>query len=347
MSQENDSFVLLSINHETVPLEQRERYAVDAKGVESLYGLLRDSERISESLILNTCNRFELYTQLSESATSSDALDLLAEFYGRNRDEIGANIRVRKGQEAVQHLIEVSAGLRSQITGEAEIFGQVKNAYAVCQAHGHAGRVINRVFQKGFQAAKLIRNSTHVGEGQINIANVAVELAGKIFGSLERAAVLAIGTGEIGEKTLKALRSRGAEDFGVVSRSAVRAAAVAAEWGGRAHPLEEIGSCLPFYDIVIAAIGVEGAVIDRPMVKKALSRRRGRPVFLIDLGLPRNIEPSCCDLDNVFLYNLDDLAAIAEENLTERKKALAASHEIAAQKSASIWDSIIQRGLGA
>ncbi len=347
MSPEQDSFLVLSINHETVSLEAREKYAVEGSEVEQLYRRLHDSPRVSESLVLNTCNRFEIYAQLGSQAVPNDAIELVAAFYGCAPEEIRRHARIRTGQDAVQHLIEVSAGLRSQITGEAEIFGQVKDAYARAQAHGHAGKVINRVFQKGFQAAKLIRNSTQVGEGQINIANVAVELANKIFGTLERAAALALGTGEIAEKTVKALRSRGAADFGIVSRSADRAAAVAQEWGGRPHSLEELPKFLPFYDIVIGCMGLEEAVLTRPLVKSALSRRKDRPLFLIDLGLPRNIEHSCGTLDNVFLYNLDDLAAIAAENLAERKAALAASQEIAAQKSASIWESIVQRGMGA
>ena len=347
MSRETESFILLSINHETASLAERERFSVDDANVRTLYQRLKDSPQIDEALVLNTCNRFELYAQLGSGALPDHLTALLAEFYGYSPSEVAAHVRLRHGLDAVQHLIEVAAGLRSQITGEAEIFGQVKNAYALCLDQGRAGKVINRVFQKGFQAAKLIRNSTQIGEGQINIANVAVELASKIFGSLERAAALSLGTGEIGEKTVKALRSRGAADFGIVSRSPDRAAAVAQDWGGRPHSLADLGKYLPFYDIVIASIGSEEPVVTRELVKSALARRKDRPLFLIDLGLPRNVQPTCGHLDNVFLYNLDDLAAIAEENLAERRAALAASQEIAAQKAATIWQSIVTRNLSA
>ncbi|MBC2608009.1 glutamyl-tRNA reductase [Pelagicoccus albus] len=344
MSAEDDkSFIVVSINHEIAPLEVRERYSLDSEKVGKLYSDLHSSDHISESLVLNTCNRFELYTQLSDDATPQEVLEQLAQIYAVSTDEIKDHIHLRSGQDAVQHLIEVSAGLRSQITGEAEIFGQVKAAYAESQTNGYAGKVINRVFQKGFQAAKLIRNSTTVGEGQINIANVAVDLAGKIFGDLKSAAALSLGTGEIGEKTVKALRSRGAENFGIASRSQERANEVAQQWGGTPRLLSELPEYLQEYDIVISSVGAESPIITYDLVKKRIAKRRGRPLFLIDLGLPRNIEKRCGDLDSVFLYNLDDLASIADENLAQRKKAVLESTEIAAQKSKFIWDAILKR----
>ncbi|MDQ8179417.1 glutamyl-tRNA reductase [Pelagicoccus sp. SDUM812005] len=343
MSRQHDSFTVISINHEIAPLEVRERYSLDDAKVEALYAQLHANPQISESLILNTCNRFELYTECASEASERFVLQELAKSYGVEIAELEQHLHLRSGREAVQHLIEVSAGLRSQITGEAEIFGQVKAAYAVSQDNGYAGKTINRVFQKGFQAAKLIRNSTSVGEGQINIANVAVDLAGKIFGELNSAAALSLGTGEIGEKTVKALRSRGAKTFGIASRSQARAEAVAQEWGGTPRLLQDLETYLPEYDIVIASVGAEEAVITRKIVKNCFARRKGRPLFLIDLGLPRNIEQCCEDFDNIFLYNLDDLATIADENLAQRKQAVVDATAIAAQKSEFIWNAILKR----
>lgn len=346
MSQGNDSFIVLTINHEIAPLEVRERFSVDGQKVAALYEKLHLDPSISESLVLNTCNRFEVYTTLQNGSSRDFVIGLLAEFYGVPVSEVEQHLHLRSGKEAVQHLIEVSAGLRSQITGEAEIFGQVKHAYAESHNLGYAGKVINRVFQKGFQAAKLIRHSTSIGEGLISISSVAVDLASKIFGKLSNASVLSLGTGEIGEKTVKALQSRGTVEFGIASRTKERAEQVAKEWGGRPHLVEDLSLYLHEYDIVIASVGSEEAVITESLVETAISRRRGRPLFLIDLGLPRNIEKSCEDLDNVFLYNLDDLATIAEENLAQRKSAVEESQSIAAQKSAHIWENIVKRGLG-
>lgn len=343
MSRANDSFTVISINHEIAPLEVRECYSMDDAKVDSLYADLHASDDISESLVLNTCNRFELYTECSNKESTNNVLELLAKTYNVSVSELEGHLHLRSGRDAVQHLIEVSAGLRSQITGEAEIFGQVKAAYALSQDRGYAGKTINRVFQKGFQAGKLIRNSTTVGEGQINIANVAVDLAGKIFGELSSAAALSLGTGEIGEKTVKALRSRGAKDFGIASRSQTRAEEVANEWGGTPRLLHDLETYLPEYDIVIASVGAEEAVITKSILKKCFSKRKGRPLFLIDLGLPRNIEQACEDFDNVFLYNLDDLASIADENLAQRKQAVIEAKAIAEQKSEFIWNAILKR----
>ncbi|MDQ8197721.1 glutamyl-tRNA reductase [Pelagicoccus enzymogenes] len=343
MSRQHDSFSVISINHEVAPLEVRERYSMDDAKVATLYTTLKNKGKVEESLVLNTCNRFELYTQCEDGADAEFVLHTLANAYGVSPDELAGHLHLRSGRDAVQHLIEVAAGLRSQITGEAEIFGQVKAAYALSQEHGYAGKTINRVFQKGFQAAKLIRNSTTVGQGQINIANVAVDLAGKIFGELRSAAALSLGTGEIGEKTVKALRSRGAETFGIASRSQDRAEEVAREWGGTPRLLQDLESYLPEYDIVIASVGAEEAVLTRKIVKQCSSRRKGRPLFLIDLGLPRNIEQGCEDFDNVFLYNLDDLASIADENLAQRKEAVVDATAIAEQKSEFIWNAILKR----
>lgn len=340
MSRENDSFTVISINHEIAPLEVRERYSMDDAKVTALYSDLQANATVSESLVLNTCNRFELYAECSNTGT---ILELLAKTYKVDVSELEEHLHLRSGRDAVQHLIEVSAGLRSQITGEAEIFGQVKAAYATSQDRGYAGKTINRVFQKGFQAAKLIRNSTTVGEGQINIANVAVDLAGKIFGELNSAAALSLGTGEIGEKTVKALRSRGAKSFGIASRSETRAQEVASVWGGTPRLLQDLETYLPEYDIVIASVGAEEAVITQAVLKKCFTKRKGRPLFLIDLGLPRNIEQSCEDFDNVFLYNLDDLAGIADENLAQRKHAVVEAKAIAEQKSEFIWGAILKR----
>ncbi|MBK1880073.1 glutamyl-tRNA reductase [Pelagicoccus mobilis] len=343
MSQGNDSFFVLSINHEKAPLEVREKYSLDSAKVGQLYDELDNRPSVSESLILNTCNRFELYTRLQQGASSNEVLDLLASFYGTTADDVSEHLHLDSGQQAVQHLIEVSAGLRSQITGEAEILGQVKTAYATSQEAGHAGKVINRVFQKAFQAAKLIRTSTAVCQGQISIASVAVDLATKIFGNLSSAAALSIGTGEIGENTVASLRARGARQFAIASRSSERAREAAEQWGGTPKVLGELESYLADYDIVIAAVGSEEPVVTRQLLKTCGIQKRERPLFLIDLGLPRNIEQSCEDFDNVFLYNLDDLANIAEENLAHRKEAVVESKEIAAQKSQFIWNAILKR----
>jgi len=346
MSTQHGELLLITINHETVSLEKRERYSLDDEQIKVLYEALHRSPVIEESLILNTCNRFELYSKTSDPKNGGPiAFETLGSFYNIQREEVESHARIRFGQEAIKHLIEVSAGLRSQITGEAEIFGQVKKAYATCQSLGYSGRLINRMVQKGFQAAKLIRQSTPIGEGQINISNVAVDLSLKIFGSLKNTSALVIGTGEIGGKTAKALKSRGASKFGVASRDSERANMIADEWGGNPHTLGNLETYLNDYDIIISSTETDSPLLDARSLEKHMDARKNRPLFLIDLGLPRNMDASCQEIENVYLYNLDDLAKIAEDNLSERKAAVKQSEEIAAQKSASIWQTFESRGL--
>lgn len=343
MSPSCSQFHVLSINHENVPLDIRERYSVDAGKVGLLYDSLEKADFVTESLILSTCNRFELYACVGPDCEDK-LFTTLESFYDLKVTEIKEHARIRSGKDAVRHLIEVAAGLRSQITGEAEIFGQVKAAYSRSTSTGSAGKVINRIFQKGFQAAKLIRHTTQIGEGQINISNVAVDLSSKIFGNLKGTSALVLGTGEIGEKTVKALKSRGVARFGIASRTIERAKEVAEDWGATALSMEDVNDYLNDYDIVLASTVVDEPIITYKSTQAALGKRKGRPLFLIDLGLPRNIDPNCQNFDNVFLYNLDDLAAIAEENQAQRKKAVLDSEEIAVQKSDIIWGNLVSRG---
>lgn len=346
MSSGHDELLVVTVNHESVPMKDRERYSLDNHQIETLYKTLRDTSIIEESLVLNTCNRFELYFKTNDPRSGkSIVFELLSAFYRIPLEEFQAHAKTRSGQEAIKHLIEVSAGLRSQITGEAEIFGQVKNAYSVCQQLGGAGALINRMVQKGFQAAKLIRHSTPIGHGQINISNVAVDLSLKIFGSLDRVSALIIGTGEISEKTAKALRSRGALEFGIVSRSLERAETVARDWGGKALALGGLNSYLNAYDILIASTNAETPILTKAALHRLHPARKNRPLFLIDLGLPRNLDSACEELDQVYLYNLDDLAKIAENNLSDRRAAIRVSETIADQKSDAIWKMLEKRGL--
>ena len=346
MSFHHGELLLITVNHETVSMEDRERYSLDESQIRTLYQRLHRSPDIEESLILNTCNRFELYTKTSDPRNGiSIVFKTLQDFYKIDIQELESHASTRYGPDAIKHLIEVSAGLRSQITGEAEIFGQVKEAYAMCQNLGYAGKLINRMVQKGFQAVKLIRNSTPIGEGQINISNVAVDLSMKIFGALHKTSVLIIGTGEIGEKTAKALNSRGANEFGIASHSSERAEIASHRWGGSPRNLENIQSYLNEYDIVISSTDAERPILDARVLSEIVRARKNRPLFLIDLGMPRNFDPSCEEMEDVFLYNLDDLAEIAEANLKERKAAIKRSEEIADQKSVSIWRMLESRGL--
>jgi glutamyl-tRNA reductase len=234
------------------------------------------------------------------------------------------------------------------MVGETEILGQVKDAYAAAQTRGTTGPVLNRVFQKTFQAAKHVRTHTAIGEGQISVASVAVDLALKIFGDLRRCRVLVLGAGDIGEKTARAFKSRAAgvlldSRMAVVSRHLQHAEELAGAFAARAIPFDQMAGALPDYDIVVCSLAAPGAVVTRAMAALAMRRRATRSLFFIDLAMPRNIDPDVAALPNVFLYNLDDLAKIAEENLALRQAEMERVRALLAEKAGALWQQIEPR----
>ncbi len=309
---------LLAMTHRTAPLEVRERLALPPGLLGRLYDELRALPGVEECAILATCNRVELYTVSTGEAPEGCELGVLAAIHAVDPGFVAAHAVAHRGPSVVEHLYGVATGLDSQMVGEAEILGQVKESYADALARGATGPVLNRVFQKGFRAAAWARTHTGIGRGEVSIGNVAVELARRIFGDLADSRVLVLGTGEVGEKTVQAFVSRGATDVAVASRTFENAHALAAKFGGAALELPAALEHAGHHDIIVGSSSVTRYLLDTPRVKAALARRKGDPLFLIDLGLPRNFDPAVQALDGVFLYNLDDLSAIANENLRAR-----------------------------
>jgi len=224
--------------------------------------------------------------------------------------------------------------------GETEILGQVKEAYAAAQTRHSVGPVLNRVFQKTFQYAKHVRTHTAIAEGQISVANVAVDLATKIFGALADAQILLLGAGEIGDKTAKAFQSRGARSLTVASRRLERATELANALGAVAIPFEQWPTRLADFDIVVCSTAAPETVVKLTDIRAAMKKRPARPLFLIDLALPRDVDPTAADEGNIFLYNLDDLAKIAEENLAARTAEVKRAREILTEKANLLWSQI-------
>lgn len=332
-----DGLFVLGATHQTAPLAVRERLALDAAQTQALQLELAVLPGLREFAMLSTCNRVEFYGVAAEADT---AARVQAAFCARQKFDAAEfeKIRLRlHGRETVRHLLEVAAGLDSQMLGETEIFGQVKEAYAVAQESGSAGPVLNRVFQKAFQAAKHVRTHTGINEGQVSVANVAVELALNIFGGLGEARVLLLGAGEIGEKTARAFQSRGAAALTVASRRLERAMELATALGASAMPFEQREARLAEFDVVLCATSAPGTVIAREAAAAAMKKRPARPLFFIDLALPRDVEAAVGELENAFLYNLDDLAKIAEENRAAREAEIAKCRAIVAEKADALW----------
>jgi glutamyl-tRNA reductase len=325
---------VIGVTHNQAPLDVRERLAPASP--EALRADLAAVPGLSEFAVLSTCNRIEFY---GVAADTNAAGSVQAAYCARQNFSAAEFERIRfllSGRDAALHLFEVASGIDSQLLGENEIFGQVKEAYAAAQSGGSTGAVLNRVFQKAFQAAKHVRTHTGIGSGQVSVASVAVDLAGDIFGDLAGARVLVLGTGEVGEATARAFRSRGAGDLAVAGRNRDRAEGVASGLGAGVVHFDE-------YDVVVCSTAAPSAVLSTSAISAAMRKRPARPLLLIDLALPRDVEASAADLQNVFLYNLDDLARIAEQNRSAREADVARCRSILSERADGLWRSVLRR----
>ena len=330
----------LGASHHTAPLAVREKLALDAARASELATRLGQIAEVSEFAFVNTCNRVELYGVASSPAAFPALHAALSAVTGCTTAELDSTVILRQNHAAIGHLFAVAAGLDSQILGETEILGQVKQAYDAALAQHWTGPVLNRVFQKTFQAAKYIRTNTGIGTGQISIATVAVDLAGRIFGELAHPKILVVGAGDIGLKTVQAFQSRGATTITVASRTLAKAEEAAALAGGWALSLTDLPEAIAGADIIASSTASPDFILTRELIAAAIKRRPARPLFLIDLALPRDVDPATAELANVFLYNLDDLAKIAEENLTQREAEVAHCRAILADRTAALWPQI-------
>ena len=334
---------VIGATHQRTPLEVRERLALAGDAADAFRTELARIAGLREFAVLNTCNRVEFYG-VAETPAAVTAVQQAYCTRQRFAMEEFERFRLSLGNRAaIQHLLEVASGLDSQMLGETEIFGQVKEAYAAAQAQGHTGVVLNRVFQKAFQAAKHVRTHTAIAEGQVSVANVAVDLAVNIFGELGPLRILLLGAGEIGEKTAKAFQSRGAAGLVVASRRLERAMELAAALGAAALPFEQREERLGAFDIVVCSTAAPHTVISAAAVAAAMKSRPAQPLFFIDLALPRDVDAAVTTLDNVYLYNLDDLALIAEENRRAREAEVVRAKAILTEKSEALWRAVADR----
>ncbi|MCX6949696.1 MAG: glutamyl-tRNA reductase [Opitutae bacterium] len=330
----------LGASHHTAPLAVREKLALDAARASALASRLGQIAEVGEFALVNTCNRVELYGVASSNAAFPALHAALSAVTGCTTAELDSVVILRQNEAAIGHLFAVAAGLDSQILGETEILGQVKQAYEAALAQHWTGPVLNRVFQKTFQAAKHIRTNTGIGAGQISIATVAVDLAGRIFGELAQTKILVVGAGDIGLKTVQAFQSRGATAITVASRTLAKAEEAAALAGGWALSLADLPTAIAEADIIASSTSSPDFILTRELIATGMKRRPARPLFLVDLALPRDVDPATAELANVFLYNLDDLAVIAEENLAQREAEVAKCQAILADRTAALWPQV-------
>ncbi len=313
------AFFVLGVTHREAPLDVREQFALEPEEALELQTLMRKLPAIKELLILNTCNRLEVYG-IAEDLRATEALAaLFCERHGVPKALFEAYSFFRSDLKAIQHLLEVASGIDSQMVGETEILGQIKTAYLNAREAQTTGPILSRLFERSFQAAKAARSGSEISTGQISIGNIAVELATRIFGKLGKSQVLMLGSGEVAEKTVQALKSRGAASITVTSRRFEKARTLAHQFGGSAIDFEDFDKQLFNFDIVVGSTAAPRHILTVDMVRQALRRRNDEPMFFIDLAVPRDIEPAVETLENIYRYDLEDLSKIANENLSSRK----------------------------
>jgi len=329
----------LGVNHKTAPVEIRERLAFSEKHLpENLHAILQVKE-VSETVVLSTCNRVEIY---GAADVPSLAMDSLTDFLVGHFDVKGHSIDFyrHESEKAAHHLFEVSSGLDSMVLGETEIFGQVKKAYATAHQAGTTGKRMNKLFQQSFLIGKLVRSNSKIQHGSTSIGSVAVDLAEKIFGDLNGCRVMIIGAGEMSRITAQSLVSRGASGIIVSNRSFDKAEELAAILQGEALRFDDWENSLSRVDILISSTSAPHPIIKTDAIRKHMRHRRGRDLLLIDIAVPRDIEDDIRKIDNAYLYNIDQLTTIAEEGKTRREEQIVFCRNL-------ILDYLAAKGIGA
>lgn len=315
----------------------RERFAFPDTTIPHVLEKIRGDGIVSEAVILSTCNRVEIYA--ATQMTQMDAICALRKFLVEHHnydDPLTTEIYAHGQPHSVEHLFKVACGLDSMVLGETEILGQLKKAYQLAFEAKATGARLNKAFQKAFNVAKQVRTDTNIQRGSISVGSVAVELAEKIFSHLDERHVMIIGAGDTGEKTARALLSRGAKSIIVSNRSYDRAVTLAQEFNGRAVHFEDWASEFANVDIIISSTAAPHAILNRAKLEPLMKLRKNRSLLLIDIAVPRDIDPDVNFLENVYLYNIDDLQAIANDYLKQRQEEIARCEAIIRERAASL-----------
>lgn len=322
------------LSYKTAPVEVREKLAVAPARLRCLGCRLKVGGSLSELVLVSTCNRVEVY---GVSTWAAAQVHRIFSLLSDSDFDFSPYLYVKEGEAAARHLFSVVSGLDSMVLGETEITGQVKQAYqAACDAQ-LTGRVTNRLFQSALQTAKEVRTRTGIGRGATSVGSVAVELAERIFdGDLSSKTVMIVGAGKMGEACVRHLAKKGARSVLVLNRSLERAETLAAEFGGRAMPLNSMSEALVEADIVVTSTGAPNTILARENLAPVLPARRNRPLFLIDIAVPRDIAPDVEQLNGVYLYNVDHLEEIIRENVKQREKDLVRCEAIIAERAAEL-----------
>lgn len=321
------AFLALGINHKTASVEVRERVAFTPEQTVEALRQLEQATHSREAAILSTCNRSELYLEL-EPSLGEAVLAWLAQYHRVPLEDLRASIYLHQDEAAVRHMMRVAAGLDSMVLGEPQILGQLKSAYAVAREAGTVGPLLGRLFQATFNTAKAVRTDTAIGENPVSVAFAAVSLAKQIFSDLSRSQALLIGAGETITLVARHLHEQGVRRIVVANRTLERASHLAEEFGAHTVLLADIPDELVNSDIVISSTASQLPILGKGAVERALKQRRHKPIFMVDIAVPRDIEPEVSELEDVYLYTVDDLHEVVAENLKSRQGAAQAAEKL-------------------
>ena len=312
------AFNILGINHRTAPVALREKVAFSEERLLAALRALREEVGVAEAVILSTCNRTEVYW--AGSASGAELSKWLERHHGNNLD-LASSLYVHQEQRAVEHAFSVASGLDSMVLGEAQILGQLKDAYRVAQEAGSTGPALNKLFQAAFSAAKRVRSETRIGENAVSIASATVSLARRVYSDLSAHTALMVGAGDMNALVARHFISAGVKRMAIANRTLSRAQTLAAELEAHAVGLEHLEKELAQADIVIACTASREPLITKSAAETAIRARRRRPIFMVDLAVPRDIDPAVADLEDVYLFSIDDLQQLIDENRQQREVA--------------------------
>ncbi|MBS4191491.1 glutamyl-tRNA reductase [Bacillus sp. FJAT-49705] len=314
--------LVVGLNYKTAPVEIRERLTFNPSQLTDALNTLKNKKSILENVILSTCNRTEIYAVVDQLHTGRYYIkEFLSEWFQIEKDEFSPYLFIYEQDGAIDHLFNVVCGLNSMILGETQILGQVRSSFLQAQDEQTTGTVFNHLFKQAITLAKRAHSETEIGANAVSVSYAAVELAKKIFGSLENKHVLILGAGKMGELAIQNLHANGASKVTVINRTFEKAHDLAERYAGKAKTLQELQCSLIEADILISSTGAKEFVVTKDMMVNVEKMRKGKPLFMVDIAVPRDLDPMLADLDSVFLYDIDDLEGIVEANLQERKKA--------------------------
>jgi glutamyl-tRNA reductase len=312
--------VVIGLNYKTAPVEIREKLSFNQAELPLAMKRLKEQKSILENIIVSTCNRTEIYAVVDQLHTGRYYIkSFLSEWFNIAKEEISPFLTIHEDDAAIEHLYRVACGLDSMVVGETQILGQVRTSFLDAQDGQTVGTVFNQLFKQTITLAKRAHSETEIGANAVSVSYAAVELAKKIFGHLTNKHVVILGAGKMGELAVQNLHGNGVEKVTVLNRTLEKAELLATKFRGEAQPMEMLESVLSEADIVISSTGSKDYVITEKIMSKALKKRKGRPIFMVDIAVPRDLDPALSNLDSVFLYDIDDLEGIVEANMQERQ----------------------------